>query len=214
VPDGELLYLSRRDVASLGLGFPEITRALESAFREKAAGRVVMPAKHWIERSPDTFYSAMTSYMPARRAAGCKWQSGDPRNTERGLAYILGLYILNDDETGLPIAIMDSTWLTAMRTAAASALTARYLSPERPARSPTSCRRRSRPAGCIRARSASRSTMIPTGPRMPSGRWTIWWPTEKDRGREARVRDVRVPRATAPSRSVAEGNSMSLTLIP
>lgn len=129
---GELLYLSRRDVESLGLGFPEITQALESAFREKAAGRVVMPAKHWIERSPDTFYSAMTSYMPALRAAGCKWQSGDPRNTERGLAYILGLYILNDDETGLPIAIMDSTWLTAMRTAAASALTARYLSPDRP----------------------------------------------------------------------------------
>jgi len=127
MPAPQVLYLSRHDVESLGLSLIDIISALERVFREKAAGKTVMPAKHWIERSADTFYSAMTSYVPSLRAAGCKWQSGDPRNTERGLAYILGLYILNDDETGLPIAIMDSTWLTAMRTAAASALTAKYL---------------------------------------------------------------------------------------
>lgn len=127
MPMPQVLYLSRQDVESLGLGLLDILNALERVFKEKAAGKTVMPAKHWIERGPDTFYSAMTSYIPSLRAAGCKWQSGDPRNTDRGLSYILGVFILNDDETGLPVAIMDSTWLTAMRTAAASALTARYL---------------------------------------------------------------------------------------
>jgi ornithine cyclodeaminase/alanine dehydrogenase-like protein (mu-crystallin family) len=127
MPPAQVLYLSRHDIESLDLGLLDIISALERAFGEKAAGKTAMPVKHWIERSPDTFYSAMTSYIPSLRAAGCKWQSGDPRNTERGLSYILGLYILNDDETGLPVAIMDSTWLTAMRTAAASALTAKYL---------------------------------------------------------------------------------------
>ena len=125
--EGRILYLSRNDVESLGLGLPDIVSLLEFAFREKAAGRTAMPPKHWIERSPDTFYSAMTSYIPALGTAGCKWQSGDPRNPSRGLPYILGLFILCDDETGLPTAIMDSTWITAMRTAAASAVTARHL---------------------------------------------------------------------------------------
>jgi ornithine cyclodeaminase/alanine dehydrogenase-like protein (mu-crystallin family) len=44
-----------------------------------------------------------------------------------GLPYITGLLILNDPETGLPISVMDCVWITAMRTGAASALSARYL---------------------------------------------------------------------------------------
>jgi ornithine cyclodeaminase/alanine dehydrogenase len=41
--------------------------------------------------------------------------------------YISGLIILNDDDTGLPLAVMDCTWITGMRTGAATALAARYL---------------------------------------------------------------------------------------
>jgi len=103
---------------------------LESAFVEKSGGRVVMPPKHWLERGNNRFYSAMSCYIPAWKAAGCKWQSVDSDSFRHDLRCILGLYILNDDETGLPMAIIDSTWITDMRTAAASALTARYLSRE------------------------------------------------------------------------------------
>ncbi len=49
------------------------------------------------------------------------------RISERGLPYISGLLILNDDETGLPLAVMDCTWITGMRTGAATALAAKYL---------------------------------------------------------------------------------------
>ncbi|HEV8307505.1 MAG TPA: ornithine cyclodeaminase family protein [Methylomirabilota bacterium] len=120
-------YLSRRDVEELDLGMPAVVDAVEQAFREKGRGRAVMPAKHWLAPSERRFYSAMTSVVPEARAAGCKWQSGSSDNAARGLPYITGLLILNDSETGLPLAVMDSTWITAMRTGAATAVTARYL---------------------------------------------------------------------------------------
>jgi ornithine cyclodeaminase/alanine dehydrogenase len=56
-----------------------------------------------------------------------KWVSGYPENFKRGLPYITGLMILNDDDTGIPLAVMDCTWITAMRTGAATALAAKYL---------------------------------------------------------------------------------------
>jgi ornithine cyclodeaminase/alanine dehydrogenase len=60
-------------------------------------------------------------------AAGVKWVSGFPGNPARGLPYISGLLILNDPETGLPRAVMDATWITAMRTGAATAVAVRRL---------------------------------------------------------------------------------------
>lgn len=122
-----LLYLSRRDVESLGLGFAEIVDRLTFGFTELAAGRAMMPAKVWIVRDPETFHSAMPCYIPALGLAGCKWSSGNPKAAGRGLPYIQSLYLLTDGETGAPLALMDSTWITAMRTGAASALTIRHL---------------------------------------------------------------------------------------
>ena len=61
------------------------------------------------------------------KSAGMKWVSGFPGNHERGLPYITGLLILNDPETGIPLAVMDCEWITAMRTAAATAVAARRL---------------------------------------------------------------------------------------
>jgi ornithine cyclodeaminase/alanine dehydrogenase len=74
----------------------------------------------------------MPAYVPALNAAAVKWVSGYPGNAAHGLPYILGLLILNDPETGMPIAVMDAAWITAMRTAAASAVAARYLANPHP----------------------------------------------------------------------------------
>jgi len=76
---------------------------------------------------PDAFIHAMPAYIPSMRSAGIKWVSGYPENFKRGLPYITGLMILNDVETGIPYAVMDCAWITAMRTGAASALSAKYL---------------------------------------------------------------------------------------
>ncbi len=100
---------------------------LETAFREKGSGRVEMPPKPGIHTQPDAFLHAMPAYIPAMKSAGIKWVGGYPLNHARGLPYITGLLVLNDVETGVPYAVMDCAWITAYRTAAASALSARYL---------------------------------------------------------------------------------------
>jgi ornithine cyclodeaminase/alanine dehydrogenase-like protein (mu-crystallin family) len=123
----EFLYLSQADVAGLGLPMADIIAALEDMFREKAAGRVEMPPKPGVHTKPDAFIHAMPAYIPAQHAVGMKWVGGYPDNHRRDLPYISGLIILNDVETGLPIAVMDCTWITAKRTGAATAVAARYL---------------------------------------------------------------------------------------
>ncbi|MFC1660951.1 ornithine cyclodeaminase family protein [Gemmatimonadota bacterium] len=121
------LYLSRKDVEAIGLPMSEIIEALEDMFREKGAGKVEMPPKPGIHPAPDAFIHAMPAYVPSLGAAGLKWISGYPGNQEKGLPYITGLLILNDPETGIPLAIMDATWITAQRTGAATAIAAKYL---------------------------------------------------------------------------------------
>jgi ornithine cyclodeaminase/alanine dehydrogenase-like protein (mu-crystallin family) len=122
-----LLYLSRADVEAVGLPMTEIIEALEAMFREKGAGRVEMPPKPGIHTRPDAFIHAMPAWIPAMNAAGLKWIAGYPQNMPKGLPYIHGVLVLNDPETGIPRAIMDATWITGMRTGAATAVAARRL---------------------------------------------------------------------------------------
>jgi ornithine cyclodeaminase/alanine dehydrogenase-like protein (mu-crystallin family) len=128
MPTSRLLYLCRADVEAVCLTMAEIIAALELAFREKGEGRVEMPPKPGIHPgSEDNFIHAMPAYIPGLRTAGVKWVSGFPENSKRGLPYISGLLIVNDVESGLPLAVMDCSWVTAMRTGAATALAAKYL---------------------------------------------------------------------------------------
>ena len=124
----QLLYLSQADVVSVGLTMADVIELLETAFLEKGEGRVEMPPKPGIHPGGgDNFIHAMPAYIPAMHSAGVKWVSGFPENQKHGLPYITGLLILNDPETGLPISVMDCEWITAMRTAAATAVAARRL---------------------------------------------------------------------------------------
>jgi ornithine cyclodeaminase/alanine dehydrogenase len=121
------LYLSRADVEAVNLPMSAIIAGLDEMFREKGAGRVEMPPKPGIHTRPDAFIHAMPAFIPSLEAAGVKWVSGYPANQARGLPYISGLLILNDPETGFPLAVMDCTWITAQRTGAATAVAAQYL---------------------------------------------------------------------------------------
>ncbi len=125
--DHRILYLSRADVEAAGVTMAEVIDALEIAFREHGEGHVEMPPKPGVHSRPDAFIHAMPAYIPALRAIGIKWLSAYPDNPARGLPYITGLLILNDDDTGMPLAVMDCTWITGMRTGAATAVAAKYL---------------------------------------------------------------------------------------
>jgi ornithine cyclodeaminase/alanine dehydrogenase-like protein (mu-crystallin family) len=123
----KILYLSRADVEAAGVTMAEIIEAVEAAFREKGEGRVEIPPKTGLHSMSDAFINAMPAYIPAKNSIGVKWVSAYPQNRARGLPYISGLLILNDPETGIPTCVMDCAWITAKRTAAASAVAAKYL---------------------------------------------------------------------------------------
>jgi ornithine cyclodeaminase/alanine dehydrogenase len=125
--DITLRYLSRADVFSLRLPMADVISAVEAAFAEKGNGTAEMPPKPGIHPLPDAFIHAMPAYLQGMGAAGLKWVSGFPQNAERGLPYIAGLFVLNDVETGFPLAVMDCTWITGARTGAATAVAAKHL---------------------------------------------------------------------------------------
>ena len=122
----EILYLNAQHLGALDLDKSQIVGILEEIFRHKASGNTRMPPKVFFHHAGDRFYSAMSACATSLGYAGCKWQSGDPGNPLRGLPYIQGLYILTDNGTGEMLAVMDARWITGQRTAAASALVARY----------------------------------------------------------------------------------------
>jgi len=124
------IYLSRSDIEELCISIEEVIRAVDEAFHEKAKGKAEVPPKPGIHPREDAFIHAMPAYLSELKSAGVKWVSGFPQNPHRGLPYISGLLILNDLDTGFPICVMDCTWITAKRTAAATAIAAKYLAKE------------------------------------------------------------------------------------
>ncbi|MBI4576248.1 MAG: ornithine cyclodeaminase family protein [Planctomycetes bacterium] len=122
-----LLYLSRADVEAVSPSTREVVEVVEALFREKGEGLVEMPPKPGVHPRPDAFLHAMPAYLRRSDAVGLKWVSGFPANPGRGLATIHGLLLLNDPDTGAPVAVMDATWITAARTAGATAVAARRL---------------------------------------------------------------------------------------
>jgi alanine dehydrogenase len=126
----ELLYLSRGEVAQLLPEVPEQLDLVEETYRALAAGRVELPPKPGVHPRTDSFLHAMPAYLRDEDVVALKWVAGYPANKERGLPYITGLIVLNDPETGLPLAIMDGAEITAARTAAASGVCVRRFAPE------------------------------------------------------------------------------------
>src|SRR4030067_2396016 len=103
----EVLYLSRRDVETINLPMAEIIDALDRMFVEKGRGLVEMPPKPGVHTRPEAFIHAMPAYIPSLGSAGMKWVAGYPGNQAQGLPHLTGLLILNDPETGLPLAGME-----------------------------------------------------------------------------------------------------------
>jgi ornithine cyclodeaminase/alanine dehydrogenase len=124
----QLLYLSQAEVIEVGLTMAEIIEFMEVMFHAKGEGRTEMPPKPGIHPGGgDSFLHAMPACIPDLKSAGIKWVSAFPANPAKGLPYISGLVIFNDFETGLPLAVMDCVWITAKRTGASSAISARHL---------------------------------------------------------------------------------------
>lgn len=113
-----------------GLSYHQVNTAIEAAFREHGEGRVQMPPKVYIT-FPKGDFRTMPAYLPAQEIAGVKIVNVHPENREHGLPTVMAMTILIDPESGVPRAVLNATSLTDMRTGAAGAVAAKYLSPDR-----------------------------------------------------------------------------------
>jgi ornithine cyclodeaminase/alanine dehydrogenase len=121
--------LTRADVEAL-LDMADAVRAVEGAFEAHGRGDAQMPPKVYLDLPEhDGDFRAMPSAMAG--AAGVKWVNSHPKNPERhGLPSVMGVYVLSDPATAKPLAIMDATWITAVRTGAAAAVASKHLARE------------------------------------------------------------------------------------
>ncbi len=124
----DVLLLSRDDVVSLSLGPAEVVPVVEQALREHAAGTYEMHPKigvHPTGTDPANFLHAMPAYLHQLGACGLKWVGGFAQNYQRGLPNVTGIQVYNDTATGIPLAIMDCSYATGLRTAAVSSIIAK-----------------------------------------------------------------------------------------
>lgn len=126
----EFRYLSQKDVADVGLTMKEAISIVEAVLTEHGLQEFENPPKPGIHTLEGAFIHAMPGFLPRKKAAGMKWVSGYSDNFQYDLPSIMGLIVLNDPNTGKPIALMDGGYITALRTAAASGVSAKYLAVE------------------------------------------------------------------------------------
>ena len=123
----DTLILKQSEVLSL-LQSQEVLDAVESAFRAYGQKQVQMPPKSYL------FYNrysgdlrTMPAYIEPTDATGVKIVNVHPDNHGKNLPTVMAVVILNDPKTGYPIAMMNGTYLTALRTGAAGAIASKYL---------------------------------------------------------------------------------------
>lgn len=120
-----MLVLSATEVESL-LDLDALVEAIEAAMIDLSSGRASMPARV-AALVPDrqALLAAMPAFLPSAGALTTKLVSQFPQNEDRPSHQ--ALICCFDPETGTPVAIMDGTHVTALRTAAGSALASRLL---------------------------------------------------------------------------------------
>jgi len=106
-------------------------KTVEAAFAAYGLGLADMPAKSYLYFDKGDLRS-MPAYIHGQdfHIAGIKSVTVHPQNKLYNLPTVMAVIILIDPENGLPLAIMDGTCLTAVRTGAAGAVAAKYLSRE------------------------------------------------------------------------------------
>jgi ornithine cyclodeaminase len=129
--DIEFLYLNQDDIRSVGITMKTAMETVEDAFRLHYQKKTNLPYKTVLdlgERERGRG-NAMPGYVGGDYDVfGIKWIAGFPKNpVQHGLPRATGFTILNDSWTGVPLAVMDCTLLSAMRTGAVTGVGAKYM---------------------------------------------------------------------------------------
>lgn len=127
----EFIYLSQEEVRATGIGMGEVINIVEKVLALHEEGKVNLPSKVILdlgERERGRINAMPTHIGGDIEICGMKWIAGFPPNPVRfGIPRAHALIILNDSWTGVPLAIMDGTYISAMRTGAVTGVGAKYL---------------------------------------------------------------------------------------
>lgn len=128
----KFIYLQQEEVISCGgLDMPRLIDAIEQAYLLHEQGQTIEPDAsliRWAGAQGKRILSHPAWVGGKVGMAGIKWIPSNPENpSKRGMPRASALIILNDDETGYPLAVMDGTVISAARTGAATGVGARYL---------------------------------------------------------------------------------------
>jgi alanine dehydrogenase len=119
--------LTEQHVHSL-LPMADLIPAMESALAKFSSGEVLQPVRTVLTVGPTkAYYGLMPAYIPAPASMGAKLVTVFGENHNKGLPSHLATILLLDPDTGALIAIMDGRYITEARTAAVSAVSARFL---------------------------------------------------------------------------------------
>ncbi|MFZ3383809.1 MAG: alanine dehydrogenase [Candidatus Methanoperedens sp.] len=125
--ENQILWLNRKEVESL-LDMKGTLKVVEEAFRQHGLSKVQMPPKLYLYfKNHNGDLRTMPGYLEEQDITGVKIVNVHPDNPKIGLPTVMALVILNSTETGAPLAIMDGTYLTDMRTGAAGGVAVKYL---------------------------------------------------------------------------------------
>lgn len=125
-------YLIKKTEIEKVLTMKDCMEATEDAFRYYGKGKVQMPPKSYLYFE-DYFgdLRCMPAYIPELGAAGIKAVNVHPENRHAGLPTVMATILLIDPKTGFPLAVMDGTHVTNMRTGAAGGIAIKYLAKDR-----------------------------------------------------------------------------------
>ncbi len=125
--ENQILWLNKNEVETL-LDMKDSLIVVEEAFRQHGLKKVQMPPKLYLYfKKHNGDLRTMPAYLEEQDITGVKIVNVHPDNPQKGLPSVMALVILNSTETGAPIAIMDGTHLTNMRTGAAGGVAVKYL---------------------------------------------------------------------------------------
>lgn len=125
--ENQILWLNRKEVESL-LDMKGTLKVVEEAFRQHGLKKVQMPPKLYLYfKKHNGDLRTMPAYLEEQDITGVKIVNVHPDNPKKDLPTVMALVILNSTETGAPIAVMDGTYLTDMRTGAGGGVAVKYL---------------------------------------------------------------------------------------
>lgn len=122
-----ILYLTIDDVRTVGLTDEDFINCVSEVFIQHGLDKVKMHPRISIHPKPGASFHATAGWVDKSGTAGLRWVATCRDRSKPGFSRNCGIIILNDQNTGVPYALMDSFYITVKRTAAATAVSARFL---------------------------------------------------------------------------------------